>query len=74
MTIRLSNIVHSKALQKFTQVRIFGLKIYHLASLMYNTRNQFKHLPGDKKSECNEDVYVYCFILQLLGKSNQHSI
>jgi hypothetical protein len=27
-------IFHSKALQKYTQIGIFGMKIYHLATLM----------------------------------------
>jgi hypothetical protein len=29
------NIYNSKALQKFTQIVIFGLNIYHLATLEY---------------------------------------
>jgi hypothetical protein len=34
MAIKYINICQSKALKKFTQIRIFGLKINHLAILM----------------------------------------
>jgi hypothetical protein len=33
MTIKHANILYSKALTKFTPIGIFGLKIYHLATL-----------------------------------------
>jgi hypothetical protein len=32
MSIKYTNIFHCKTRQKFTQIAIFGLKIYHLAS------------------------------------------
>jgi hypothetical protein len=34
MTTKYTNIFHSKALQKFTQIKIFGLKTYNLATLV----------------------------------------
>jgi hypothetical protein len=34
MAIKYSNIFHFKALQNFPQTGIFGLKIYHLATLL----------------------------------------
>jgi hypothetical protein len=34
MVIKFTNIFHCKALQKFTQIGIFGLEIYHLATLI----------------------------------------
>jgi hypothetical protein len=40
MIIKYSNIFHSKALQKFTQIWIFGLKKYHLATLVPTVRSQ----------------------------------
>jgi hypothetical protein len=33
MAIKFTNIFHWKTLKKFTQNGIFGLKIYHLATL-----------------------------------------
>jgi hypothetical protein len=34
MAIKYSNIFYFKALQNLTQIGIFGLKIYHLATLL----------------------------------------
>jgi hypothetical protein len=36
MTIEYASIFYSKALQKFTQIGIFGLKTNHLATLVAN--------------------------------------
>jgi hypothetical protein len=47
MAITYINIFHSKALQKYTQIGIFEMKIYHLANLVDVTPNQ------SKKSNCH---------------------
>jgi hypothetical protein len=38
MAIKYTNIFNCKTLPKFTQIKIFGLKIYHLATLIDLTR------------------------------------
>jgi hypothetical protein len=37
VSIKYPNIIHCKALQKFTQIWIFGLKTNHLATLISST-------------------------------------
>jgi hypothetical protein len=38
MTTKYTNILHCKTLQIFTQIGIFGWKIYHLATLLDTRR------------------------------------
>jgi hypothetical protein len=42
--IEYTNIFHSKALQKLIHIGIFGLKIYHLATLMHTLQRKWPHL------------------------------
>jgi hypothetical protein len=41
MTIEYINLFHSKAHPKFTQIGIFGMKIYHLATLYLTIPSNF---------------------------------
>jgi hypothetical protein len=45
MVIKNANIFHSKTLQTFTQIGIFGLKINHLATLTHTRCSLIQEIP-----------------------------
>jgi N-glycosylase/DNA lyase len=61
MSKKLTNISHCKTLQKFSQIGIFGFKIYHLAALISLCRK--KTLKSDEPIQRS----VFHFLWTYLG-------
>jgi hypothetical protein len=63
MATKSDNIFHCKNLQKFTQIGISGLKIYHLANLIW-TATYFFGGKGKFNEVNNKPDNLYIEILQ----------